>query len=172
MFLPLLGHEKIDDSDMLTKIKILHPFYMKMMSQNIITMETKRKKYGHQEWITNLECVESQHDIISPQEKTERVNMARTHIEEAPPMLCVISNHSGSRAPKFNLNSASDAVLPGDHDSARCLVKFDQEREKNIFFHFFSFFFIFFNFFSFFFIFFKFFSNFFQIFFKFFLNLF
>ena len=78
MFLPLLGHEKIDDSDMLTKIKTLNPYYMKMMSQNIITMETKRKKYGLQEWITNLECVESQHDIINPQEKTERVNMART----------------------------------------------------------------------------------------------
>jgi hypothetical protein len=78
MFLPLLGHEKIDDSDMLTKIKTLNPYYMKMMSQNIITMETKRKKYGLQEWITNLECVESQYDIINPQEKTERVNMART----------------------------------------------------------------------------------------------
>ena len=77
MFAPILHHEKVDDSDVLAKVKRLNPFYMEMMKDTITAMQTKRKEYTVQEWITNLEVVESQYNVTNP-ERIERANMART----------------------------------------------------------------------------------------------
>ena len=78
MFSPIIGHEKIDDDDMLTKIKKLNPYYQQMMGQTIDSMKNQRESYSLQEYITNLSTVEKEYEITHPAERTERVNMART----------------------------------------------------------------------------------------------
>ena len=78
MFSPIIGHEKVDDADMLTKIKKLNPYYQQMMGQTIDSMKNQRESYSLQEYISNLNTVEKEYDITHPAEKTERVNMART----------------------------------------------------------------------------------------------
>ena len=78
MFSPIISHEKIDDDDMLTKIKKLNPYYQQMMGQTIDSMKNQRESYSLQEYITNLSTVEKEYEITHPAERTERVNMART----------------------------------------------------------------------------------------------
>ena len=78
MFSPIIGHEKVDDADMLTKIKKLNPYYQQMMGQTIDSMKNQRESYSLQEYISNLSTVEKEYDITHPAEKTERANMART----------------------------------------------------------------------------------------------